>query len=62
MKRLLDPDNNYLKTDANVRKYLQSLTDSQIKSFYEAIEFTSFPKLLAHEYSIRFKKKKPEKG
>lgn len=58
MKKLLDPNHNYLKTEENVRKYLHSLTDSQIQSYYEAIEFTSFPILLAQEYSERFKKKK----
>lgn len=58
MKNLLDPRHDYLKTEDNVRKYLQSLSDTQIKSYYEAIEYTSFPTLLTHEYSIRFKKKK----
>lgn len=57
MKSLLDPGDDYLKTEENVRKYLKSLSNSQIKSFYEAIEYTSFPILLAHEYSFRFKKK-----
>ena len=61
MKKLLDPEHNYLKTEANVRKYLQSLSDSQIQSYYEAIEFTSFPILLAHEYSMRFKNKNKSK-
>lgn len=58
MKNLLDPNNDYLKTEKNVRKYLKSLPNSQIKLFYEAIEYTSFPVLLAHEYTSRFKKKK----
>lgn len=57
MKSLLDPGNDYLKTEKNVSKYLQSLSDSQIKSYYEAIEFTSFPILLSQEYSRRFQKK-----
>ncbi|MCA9812478.1 MAG: hypothetical protein KC483_06420 [Nitrosarchaeum sp.] len=57
MRSLLDPDNNYLKTEKNVQKYLRSLSDSQIKSYYEAIEFTPFPSMLAKEYSHRFKQK-----
>jgi len=57
VKSLLDPGHDYLKTEKNVSKYLHSLSDSQIKSYYEAIEFTSFPILLSQEYSRRFKKK-----
>lgn len=62
MKSLLDPGNDYSKTEKNVSKYLQSLSDSQIKSYYEAIEFTSFPILLYQEYSRRFKKQFIRKG
>ena len=62
MKKLLDPNHDYSKTEENVRKYLHSLTDSQIQSYFEAIEFTSFPTLLAREYAMRFKKNKPKKG
>lgn len=57
MKKLLDPSHNYLKTEENIRKYLQRLPDSQIEAFYEAIEFTTFPILLTQEYSRRFKNK-----
>lgn len=58
MKNLLDPHDDYIKTEKNVRKYLKSLSDSQIKSFYETIEYTPFPALLTKEYSSRFKKNK----
>lgn len=57
MKRLLDPSNNYLKTEKNIRKYLKKLSDSQIELFYEAIEYTPFPILVTQEYSRRFKSK-----
>jgi hypothetical protein len=57
MKRMLDHNHNYLKTEENVRRYLHSLSDSQIQSYYDAIEFTSFPILLVKEYSKRFNKK-----
>lgn len=58
MKNLLDPNHDYLKTEENVKKYLQRLSDAQIKSYYEMIEFTTFPVLLAQEYSKRFKNTK----
>ena len=57
MKKLLDPGNDYLKTEKNVEKYLRSLPDSQIRVYYEAIEFTPFPTLLSKEYSRRFNTK-----
>jgi len=56
MKRLLH-DSGYLRTETNVKKYLESLSDAQIKYHYEAIEFTPFPILLSKEYSKRFKHK-----
>lgn len=56
MKDLLDPNHDYLKTEKNVKRYLQSLSDAEIKSYYEMIEFTTFPALLVQEYSKRFKK------
>ena len=58
MKKLLDSHDNYLKTEKNVKKYLQELSDSQLKLYFEAIEFTPFPILLAQEYTKRFKNKK----
>ena len=57
MKNLLDAKNNYLKTEKNVQAYLRSLSDSQVKLYYETIEFTPFPTLLAKEYSRRFNPK-----
>ena len=61
MRNLLDPYDDYLKTEKNVRKYLKSLSNSQVKLFYEAIEYTPFPVLLAREYSSRFMKKSKSK-
>jgi hypothetical protein len=61
MRNLLDPHDDYIKTEKKVRKYLKSFSDSQIKSFYEAIEYTPFTVLLVHEYSSRFKKKSKSK-
>ena len=57
MRKLLDPGHDYLRTEKNVQKYLRALSDSQIKSYYEAIEFTPFPTLLAKEYYRRFSTK-----
>lgn len=57
MEELLDPNHDYLKTEENVRKFLAKLPDKELKKYYEAIEFTSFPLLLEHEYSKRFKAK-----
>ena len=56
MRKLLDPHHNYLKTEENVKKYLCSLSDSQLKLYFEAIEFTPFPLMLVHEYTKRFAK------
>ena len=57
MRKLLDSSDDYLKTEHNVREYIHSLSDSQLKYYYEAIEFTSFSIVLAHEYAKRFGKK-----
>ena len=57
MKKLLDSHDNYLKTEKNVKKYLQELSDSQLKLYFEAIEFTPFTTLLSQEYAKRFKSK-----
>lgn len=54
MKKLLDSRYNYLKTQENVQKYLKSLPDSQIKFYYETVEFTPFLTMLCQEYSLRF--------
>ncbi|AJM92295.1 MULTISPECIES: hypothetical protein [Nitrosopumilus] len=56
MRKLLDPHHDYLKTEENVKKYLNSLSDSQLKLYFEAIEFTPFPLMLIQEYSKRFSK------
>lgn len=58
MQSLLDPRGNYIKSENNVKKYLKSMTDVDIKGLYENIELTPFPILLAKEYHSRFSKKK----
>ncbi|MFB5631398.1 MAG: hypothetical protein ACE5RN_07405 [Nitrosopumilaceae archaeon] len=58
MQSLLDPNGSYIKSEKNVKKYLSSISDDQIKVFYENIELTSFPILLAKEYHKRFSKSK----
>ena len=57
VKNLIEPKGNYLKTENNIKKYLHSLSDKQLKNLYENIELTAFPILLAHEYKNRFKVK-----
>lgn len=61
MRKLLDAKHNYEKTQQNVQNYLKSLSDSQLKLFYEAIEFTPFSILLSQEYFKRFGKKSNKK-
>ncbi|MDX1596656.1 MAG: hypothetical protein R3327_06925 [Nitrosopumilaceae archaeon] len=61
MDSLLDPHHDYLKTEENVRKFLSKLSDNELKKYYEAIEFTSFPILLEQEYANRFYKKNKKK-
>ena len=58
MQSLLDPHGNYIKSEKNVKKFLKSISDEEIKSFYDNIELTPFPILLAKEYHSRFPKKK----
>lgn len=49
---------DFLGNERNVKKFLKSLPDTQIKNYYEAIEYTPFPILLAKEYKKRFVKNK----
>lgn len=58
MQSLLDPQGSYIKSENNVKKYLKSISDADIKGFYENVELTPFPILLAKEYHKRFSKKK----
>ena len=58
MQSLLDPQGSYIKSEKNVKKYLKSISDADIKGFYENVELTPFPILLAKEYHKRFSKKK----
>ena len=60
MQSLLDPQGSYLKSEKNVKKFLKALSDESIKNFYENIELTPFPILLAKEYHQRLSKKKKE--
>ena len=44
-----------LKDEASVKRYLRSLSDQEIDAWYESIEFTPFPILLAKEHYKRHK-------
>lgn len=44
-----------LKDEKSVKEYLQTLSDSEIDNWYESIEFTPFPILLAKEHYRRHK-------
>jgi hypothetical protein len=54
MEKLFDPKVSYLACEKNVRKYLDSLSDEQLRTFFENIEYTPFPILLIKEYKKRF--------
>lgn len=54
MEKLFDPKKSYLSCEKNVRKYLQTLSDEQLRTFYENLEYTPFPILLIKEYKKRF--------
>ena len=54
MEKLFDPKASYLTCEKNVRKYLDSLSDEQLRTFFENIEYTPFPILLIKEYKKRF--------
>ncbi|MCV0373412.1 MAG: hypothetical protein K5793_07665 [Nitrosarchaeum sp.] len=58
MESLYDPRGSYLSSEKNVKKYLKKISDSQVKTFYENLEYTPFPILLIKEYKRRFKRKK----
>ena len=57
MQSLLDPSGSYLRTEKKVKKFLRSIDNDKIKIFYENIELTPFPILIAREYLKRFSKK-----
>lgn len=56
MEKLFDPSKSYLSCEKNIKNYLNSLSDSQLKIFFENLEYTPFPILLIKEYKKRFKK------
>lgn len=58
MENLLDPNGKYQVSEKNVRNFLKKLPDEKIKNFYETLEFTPFPILLAKEYQKRFNNSK----
>lgn len=55
MEKLFDV--NYLKCEKNVKRFLTSLSNEEIRTFYDNLEYTPFPILLAKEYRRRFPKK-----
>ena len=56
----LEIGRDFLGNEKNVKEFLRSLSDAKIKNFYEAMEYTPFPILLAKEYKKRFTKNKPK--
>lgn len=61
MEKLYDPNTSYLSCEKTVQKYLKSLSNLQIQTFYENLEFTPFPILLMKEYKKRFDNSKNKK-
>lgn len=53
MESLLGPKGDYVRTEENVKEFLRSLPDEELKNYYENIELTSFPILLVREYRSR---------
>lgn len=53
MESLLGPKGDYMRTEQNVKNFLRSLPDHELKNYYENIELTTFPILLAREYHRR---------
>jgi len=51
MKRLLDLKDNYFKNEKNMEEYLERLPDTELKRFYNTLEFTSFSSLLGKRIS-----------
>jgi len=58
MEKLFDPKDSYLTCEKTVKKYLNNLTDDQLRTFYENLELTPFPILLIKEYKKRFEIKR----
>jgi hypothetical protein len=58
MEKLFDPNMSYLSCEKSVKEYLEKISDSQVKTFYENLEYTPFPILLIKEYKKRFETKK----
>lgn len=57
MEDLLDVSGDYSQTELNVKRYLKSLSDENLRSLYQNIELTPLPLLLAKEYKKRFGKR-----
>jgi hypothetical protein len=57
MRKLIDSHGDFLKTENNIKEYLSSLNDKELKKLYENIELTPLPIFLVHEYRKRFKEK-----
>ncbi|AFS81083.1 hypothetical protein NKOR_06000 [Candidatus Nitrosopumilus koreensis AR1] len=56
MEKFFDPEKSYLSCEKNIKQYLKALSDSQLKTFFENLEYTPFPILLMKEYKKRFRK------
>ncbi|MCA9827422.1 MAG: hypothetical protein KC444_03395 [Nitrosopumilus sp.] len=56
MEKLFDPDKPYVTCEKNIKAYLRSLSDCQLKIFFDNLEYTPFHILLTKEYKKRFRK------
>ncbi|MEX0862434.1 hypothetical protein [Nitrosopumilus sp.] len=55
MENFFDPKKSYVSCEETIKNYLCSISDSQLKTLFENLEYTPFPKLLIKEYKKRFK-------
>ncbi|KFM19552.1 hypothetical protein AAA799P11_00541 [Marine Group I thaumarchaeote SCGC AAA799-P11] len=55
MENFFEPEKSYLSCEKNIKKYLESISDSQLKNFFDNLEYTPFPILLMKEYKKRFR-------
>ena len=49
------------KSEASFRDLLEGMSDSQVRQYYNNLEWTAFPVLIMKEYQKRFSAKNPKK-
>ncbi|MCV0366105.1 MAG: hypothetical protein K5798_02425 [Nitrosopumilus sp.] len=55
MEKFFDPKKSYVACEETIKNYLCSLSDSQLKTLFDNLEYTPFSKLLMQEYKKRFR-------